>query len=227
MTDNNDSKDLEISPRTAANLADSLALDEGNTEAATATPRQQELQQVVTRLLELLGEDPGREGLVRTPLRVAKSLETLTSGYNMSIDSIVNNAIFSENYDEIVSIKNIHFFSMCEHHMLPFYGIANVGYIPDGKVIGLSKIPRIVDMFSRRLQLQERLTNQIAYCLNDILKPRGVAVVMEGFHLCMMMRGVEKQQCTTVTSCMLGDFRSNMQTRQEFVSLCGGHTINR
>jgi GTP cyclohydrolase I len=145
----------------------------------------------------------------------------------MSVEKIVNKAIFSEKYDEIVSIKNIHFFSMCEHHMLPFYGIANVGYIPDGKVIGLSKIPRIVDMFSRRLQLQERLTNQIAYCLNDILKPRGVAVVMEGFHLCMMMRGVEKQQCTTVTSCMMGDFRSNSQTRQEFMALCGSHTINR
>jgi GTP cyclohydrolase I len=145
----------------------------------------------------------------------------------MSVEKIVNGAIFSEQYDEIVSIKQIHFFSMCEHHMLPFYGIANVGYIPDGKVIGLSKIPRIVDMFSRRLQLQERLTNQIAYCLNDILQPRGVAVVMEGFHLCMMMRGVEKQGCTTVTSCMLGDFRSNQQTRNEFMSLAGGHTINK
>lgn len=225
--DRHTSTDIELSPAAAASLADDLALDEGNHSAAAMTPRQQELQSVVTRLLELVGEDPEREGLVRTPLRVAKALETLTSGYSMSVESIVNNAIFSERYDEIVSIKNIHFFSMCEHHMLPFYGIANVGYIPDGKVIGLSKIPRIVDMFSKRLQLQERLTNQIAYCLNDILKPRGVAVVMEGFHLCMMMRGVEKQQCTTVTSCMTGDFRSNIQTRQEFMALCGSHTINR
>src|SRR5690606_17727047 len=186
-----------------------------------------EMQGLVRRTLELVGENPDREGLIRTPGRVAKALEKLTSGYSMSVEKIVNGAIFNEKYDEIVSIKNIHFFSMCEHHMLPFYGIANVGYIPDGKVIGLSKIPRIVYMFSRRLQLQERLTNQIAYCLNEILEPRGVAVVMEGFHLCMMMRGVEKQQCTTVTSCMMGDFRSNVQTRNEFMSLCGSHTINK
>jgi len=216
-----------VNARETVNLADRIALDEDHSDRLEETERQKELKSVVTRMLTLLGEDPEREGLVRTPLRVAKAMETLTSGYTMSVDSIVNNAIFSEDYNEIVSIKNIHFFSMCEHHMLPFYGIANVGYIPDGKVIGLSKIPRIVDMFSRRLQLQERLTNQIAYCLKDILKPRGVAVVMEGFHLCMMMRGVEKQQCTTVTSCMLGDFRSNMQTRQEFINLCGGHSINR
>lgn len=212
-------------PRALANLADNLALDE--VEPATATPYEVEMEGLVRRMLELMGENPEREGLLRTPNRVAKAMEVLTSGYSMSVEKIVNNAVFSERYDEIVSIKNIHFFSMCEHHMLPFYGIANVGYIPDGKVIGLSKIPRIVDMFSRRLQLQERLTNQIAYCLNDILEPRGVAVVMEGFHLCMMMRGVEKQQCTTVTSCMLGDFRSNMQTRNEFMTLCGNHTINK
>lgn len=213
-------------PRFLSNLADRLALDEED-ESVPSTSSEAELEHVVRRQLELIGEDPDREGLVRTPRRVAKALETLTSGYTMSVEKIVNNAIFSEDYDEIVSIKNIHFFSMCEHHMLPFYGIANVGYIPDGKVIGLSKIPRIVDMFARRLQLQERLTNQIAYCLNEILEPRGVAVVMEGFHLCMMMRGVEKQQCTTVTSCMMGDFRSNVQTRNEFMSLCGSHTINR
>jgi len=210
---------------TITNLADNIALDEEDNEPLT--PQEAELQEIVERMLGLLGENPAREGLVRTPRRVAKALQTLTSGYSMSVERIVNNAIFAEKYDEIVSIKNISFFSMCEHHMLPFYGIANVAYIPDGKVIGLSKIPRIVDMFSRRLQLQERLTNQIAYCLNEILEPRGVAVVMEGFHLCMMMRGVEKQSCTTVTSCMLGDFRSNVQTRNEFISLCGSHTINR
>jgi len=224
----NNNRDSLIRSTDAAalsNLADSVALDEGETEVVS--PQEQEMQGLVGRMLELLGEDPDREGLVRTPRRVAKAMDALTSGYRMSVEKIVNNAIFEEQYDEIVSIKNIHFFSMCEHHMLPFYGIANVGYIPDGKVIGLSKIPRIVDMFSRRLQLQERLTNQIAYCLNDILQPRGVAVVMEGFHLCMMMRGVQKQNCTTVTSCMLGDFRSNMQTRNEFMALCGSHSINK
>ena len=203
--------------------ADALALDED--ELGLESERNVELENVVTKLLSLIGEDPNREGLLRTPIRVAKAFETLTSGYSMSVEQIVNNAIFTEKYDEIVSIKNIHFFSMCEHHLLPFFGIANIGYIPDGKVIGLSKIPRIVDMFARRLQLQERLTTQVAYCLNDILEPRGVAVVMEGFHLCMMMRGVEKQNCTTVTSCMLGDFRSNIQTRNEFMSLCGSHSV--
>lgn len=212
--------------RDLLNHADAFALDEEDDEGVSGE-RNAELEDVVTRMLTLLGEDPEREGLVRTPLRVARALETLTSGYRMSVEKIVNNAVFSEKYDEIVSIKNIHFFSMCEHHMLPFYGIANIGYIPDGKVIGLSKIPRIVDMFARRLQLQERLTTQVAYCLNEILEPRGVAVVMEGFHLCMMMRGVEKQDCTTVTSCMLGDFRSNVQTRNEFMTLCGSHSILR
>jgi len=203
--------------------ADAMALDED--DLTLDAGRNVELENVVTRLLTLVGEDPEREGLARTPIRVAKAFETLTSGYSMSVEQIVNNAIFTEKYDEIVSIKNIHFFSLCEHHLLPFYGIANIGYIPDGKVIGLSKIPRIVDMFAKRLQLQERLTTQIAYCLNDILEPRGVAVVMEGFHLCMMMRGVEKQNCTTVTSCMLGDFRCNVQTRSEFMSLCGSHSL--
>lgn len=210
--------------RDLVNHADAFALDEEDDDGV-GSERNAELEDVVTRMLTLLGEDPEREGLVRTPLRVARAMETLTSGYRMSVEKIVNNAVFSEKYDEIVSIKNIHFFSMCEHHMLPFYGIANIGYIPDGKVIGLSKIPRIVDMFARRLQLQERLTTQVAYCLNEILEPRGVAVVMEGFHLCMMMRGVEKQDCTTVTSCMLGDFRSNVQTRNEFMTLCGSHSI--
>lgn len=187
--------------------------------------RNLELEATVRRMLELLGEDPNREGLVRTPLRVARALETLTSGYTMSVEKIVNNAIFKEDYNEIVSVKNIHFFSLCEHHLLPFFGIANVGYIPNGKVIGLSKIPRIVDMYARRLQLQERLTSQVAQCLNDVLQPRGVAVVMEAYHLCMMMRGVEKQDCLTVTSCMLGDFKTNIQTRNEFLELCGRHSL--
>jgi GTP cyclohydrolase I len=200
--------------------ADELAQTEGADDK-----RNSELEDCVSKILRLVGENPKREGLVRTPLRVARALETLTSGYNMSVDKIVNKAIFTEKYDEIVSIKNISFFSLCEHHMLPFFGIANIGYIPDGKVIGLSKIPRIVDMFSRRLQVQERLTSEVAYCLNEILEPRGVAVVMEAYHLCMMMRGVEKQDCLTVTSCMLGDFRTSTQTRNEFLHLCGAHSM--
>ncbi|MGC8741976.1 MAG: GTP cyclohydrolase I FolE [Candidatus Sumerlaeaceae bacterium] len=199
---------------------DEIALGDLNGEVHNV-----ELEAAVRRILELIGEDPSRQGLVRTPLRVARALETLTSGYMMSVEKIVNNAIFDEDYNEIVSVKNIHFFSLCEHHMLPFFGIANVGYIPNGKVIGLSKIPRIVDMFARRLQLQERLTAQVAECLNKILQPRGVAVVMEAYHLCMMMRGVEKQDCLTVTSCMLGDFKTNVQTRNEFLELCGRHSL--
>jgi GTP cyclohydrolase I len=184
-----------------------------------------EFEALIRRLLELVGEDPQREGLQRTPLRVARAWETLTAGYTMSIDKIVNNAIFHEKYDEIVSVKNIHFFSLCEHHLLPFFGIANVGYIPNGRVIGLSKIPRIVDMFARRLQLQERLTSQIAETIQQVLRPRGVAVVIEAYHLCMMMRGVEKQDSLTVTSCMLGDFKTSPQTRNEFLELCGRHSL--
>lgn len=208
--------------RDTAELADALALDE-----KTNGCHNPELESLVRQMLTLLGENPKREGLVRTPYRVARAYETLTSGYQMKLEQIVNNAIFTEKYDEIVSIKNIHFFSMCEHHMLPFFGIVNVGYIPDGKVIGLSKIPRIVDMFARRLQLQERLTTQIANCLNEVLEPRGVAVVAEAYHLCMMMRGVEKQDSLTVTSCMLGDFRSSVQTREEFLTLCGSHSLKK
>lgn len=202
--------------------ADSYALDEASQGSANL-----QLEECVRIMLEQLGEDPRREGLVRTPQRVARAYQALTSGYHMSVDQIVNNAIFTEQYDEIVSIKNIHFFSLCEHHMLPFYGIANIGYIPNGKVIGLSKIPRIVDMFARRFQLQERLTTQVAKCLDEVLEPRGVAVVIEAYHLCMMMRGVEKQDSLTVTSCMLGDFRTCIQTRNEFLSLCGAHSLKR
>ena len=209
--------------RTFTEEADALALDESTSDRA----ENPELEGLVRNILTQLGEDPSREGLLRTPHRVARAWETLTSGYQMSIEQIVNNAVFNEKYDEIVSVKNIHFFSMCEHHMLPFFGIANVGYIPDGKVIGLSKIPRIVDMFARRLQLQERLTTQVANCLNEVLQPRGVAVVVEAYHLCMMMRGVEKQDSLTVTSCMLGDFRTSAQTRNEFMTLCGGHSLRK
>jgi GTP cyclohydrolase IA len=203
--------------------ADAFALDEASDES-TKNP---ELEGLIRNMITVLGEDVTREGLARTPQRVARAYETLTSGYQMSVDQIVNNAIFTEQYDEIVSVKNIHFFSLCEHHLLPFFGIANIGYIPDGKVIGLSKIPRIVDMYARRLQLQERLTTQVANCLKEVLEPRGVAVVVEAYHLCMMMRGVEKQDSLTVTSCMLGDFRTSPQTRNEFMTLCGGHSLKR
>jgi len=176
---------------------------------------------LIHQLLIEIGEDPTREGLVRTPTRVEKAWSYLTSGYTMDLDEIVNEAVFEEKCDEVVMVRHIHFFSFCEHHLLPFYGTCAVGYIPDGKVIGLSKIPRIVDMYSRRLQLQERMTMQIAEAIQKVLKPQGVAVVTEAAHLCMMMRGVEKQDSVTTSSAMLGAFRDNRQTRSEFLSLLG------
>jgi|SRR5277367_4995189 len=173
----------------------------------------------IKHVLKALGEDPSREGLLRTPERVSKALRFLTSGYETDIDKLVNDAMYSVDYDEMVIVKDIEFFSMCEHHMLPFYGKVHVGYIADQKVIGLSKIPRIVDAFARRLQIQERLTQEIAVCLQQHLTPRGVGVVCEAQHFCMMMRGVEKQHSGTVTSAMLGEFREQKQTRDEFLSL--------
>jgi GTP cyclohydrolase I len=172
-------------------------------------------------ILALIGEDPAREGLERTPERYAKAMEYLTSGYTKTSQEIVGRALFKEGSSEIVIVRDIELFSLCEHHMLPFYGKAHVAYIPNGKVIGLSKIPRIVDMFARRLQVQERLTSQISEELMEILKPHGVAVIIEAFHLCMMMRGVEKQNSYTITSSMLGAFRDNAATRQEFLHLLG------
>ena len=173
----------------------------------------------VREIISGLGEDPAREGLQRTPERVEKTLHFLTSGYTANIAKIVNGALFAVDYDEMVIVKEIEFFSMCEHHMLPFFGKAHVAYIPNGKVIGLSKIPRIVDVFARRLQVQERMTQQIAQTLMDILKPKGVAVAVEAQHFCMMMRGVETQHSSTVTSAMLGAFRERKETRDEFLSL--------
>jgi GTP cyclohydrolase I len=170
-------------------------------------------------ILEQLGEDPSREGLVQTPQRAAKALRYLTSGYEMDLESIVNGALFTHECDEMIIVRDIEFFSMCEHHLLPFFGKIHVGYLPDKKVIGLSKIPRIVDMFARRLQLQERLTQQVAETLRDVLQPRGVAVICEARHFCMMMRGVEKQHSGTMTSSMLGAFRSGKETRDEFLTL--------
>jgi GTP cyclohydrolase I len=174
---------------------------------------------LVKKMIAALGEDVNREGLLRTPERVDKALRYLTSGYETDIDSIVNDAIFSVSYDELVIVKDIEFFSMCEHHMLPFYGKMHIGYIARNKVIGLSKLPRIVDMFARRLQIQERLTQQIAECLMEVLDPLGVGVVCEAQHFCMMMRGVEKQHSGTVTSAMLGELRERKETRDEFLTL--------
>jgi len=176
-----------------------------------------ELEDLFTKVLENLGEDPSRQGLVRTPLRAAKAMEFLTSGYHQNIDDILNGAIFDEDYDEMVIVKEIEFYSLCEHHILPFWGKCHVGYLPKNQIIGLSKIPRIVDMFSRRLQVQERLTREIAEALETALDPRGVAVVMEGQHLCMMARGVEKQAPRMTTNVMRGAFREDSSTRSEFL----------
>ena len=177
------------------------------------------IQELVRLMLEQLGENPERQGLLKTPKRVEDSLRFLVKGYQENIDEIINGAIFDEAYDEMVLVRDINFFSLCEHHMLPFFGRCHIAYIPNGKIIGLSKIPRIVEVFSRRLQVQERMTIEIAECLNEHLKPKGVAVVCEGFHLCMAMRGVEKQNSSTTTSSMLGCFMKNRATRSEFLSI--------
>ena len=181
---------------------------------ANVTP---ELEGLFTKILEGLGEDPSRQGLVKTPHRAAKAMEFLTSGYRQSVDEILNGAIFDEDYDEMVIVKEIEFYSLCEHHILPFWGKCHVGYLPRKRIVGLSKIPRIVDMFSRRLQVQERLTREIAESLETALDPRGVAVVMEGRHLCMMARGVEKQAPVMTTNVMRGTFREDSSTRAEFL----------
>ena len=178
------------------------------------------LEALIRQQLEELGEDPEREGLMRTPLRVAKALDYLTSGYTTSLEEVVNNAIFdAEGAEEMVLVRGVEFYSMCEHHMLPFYGQASVAYLPNKKIIGLSKIARITDLFARRLQVQERLTNQVADAIEEILDPHGVAVVIEGKHLCMMMRGVQKQDSSMVTSAMKGTFKSDARTRSEFLDL--------
>jgi GTP cyclohydrolase I len=173
----------------------------------------------VQQMLAALGVDPSREGLLRTPERVDKAMKFLTSGYHTDIDKVVNGAVYSVKYDEMVIVRDIEFFSLCEHHLLPFYGKVHVAYLARNKVIGLSKIPRIVDVFARRLQIQERMTQEIAQCLNEKLDPLGVGVIVEARHFCMMMRGVEKQHSGTVTSAMLGAFRNKKETRDEFLSL--------
>src|SRR5229473_7205580 len=176
-------------------------------------------EDLVREMLIRLGEDPAREGLVRTPNRVHRAFEFLTKGYQEDPEALLKKALFTVTYDEMVIVKDVEMFSLCEHHMLPFFGKVHVAYIPKGKVIGLSKIPRLIDAFARRLQVQERLTTQIAECIQNAIKPEGVGVVIEARHLCMMMRGVEKQHSSAVTSSMLGSFREQQQTREEFLSL--------
>lgn len=179
------------------------------------------MEELVRELLVRLGEDPDREGLNKTPKRAIASLRYLTHGYRQDVEKVLNGAIFDENYDEMVVLRDIDLFSLCEHHLLPFYGKAHVAYIPKGKIIGLSKIPRVVEVFARRLQVQERLTSQVANCLMEALHPRGVGVVIEALHLCMAMRGVEKRDSYCLTSAMLGSFRESERVRGEFLSLIG------
>jgi GTP cyclohydrolase I len=183
------------------------------------TPENKEFEELVRRELELLGEDPAREGLVRTPSRVAKSLKWMTQGYASSAEQVVGEGIFKEEHDNMIMVRDIELYSMCEHHMLPFFGKAHVAYIPNGKIVGLSKIPRIVDVYAQRLQVQERLTEQIAEGLCRVLNPAGVGVVIEAYHLCMMMRGVQKQNSKTITSALRGAFREDPKTRDEFLRL--------
>lgn len=177
------------------------------------------MEAAVKTILEEIGEDPSRQGLQKTPFRVAKMYREVTKGYHADPQKIINNAVYDVKYDEMVVIANIEYYSLCEHHMLPFFGVAHVGYIPKGKVVGLSKIPRIVDMFARRLQIQEQMTRQIADILNDSLNPDGVGVIVEGQHMCMMMRGVQKDQAHMITSAMLGSFKDDEKTRSEFLNL--------
>ena len=177
------------------------------------------MQDIIRQLLAALGEDPSREGLADTPRRVEKSLKYLTSGYTADIDTVLNNALFTVDYNEMVIVKDIDFYSLCEHHLLPFFGRCHIAYIPKGKVIGLSKIPRLVEVFARRLQIQERLTSQIAETIREKIQPLGVAVVIEATHLCMSMRGVEKQNSFAITSAMLGGFQNDARTRMEFLEL--------
>jgi GTP cyclohydrolase I len=190
----------------------SATLDSVSLEAAST-------QELYRELLRRMGEDPDRDGLVRTPERMEKSMAFLTRGYAMDVTEVLHDALFDVDYDEMVIVKDVEFFSQCEHHLLPFFGKAHIAYVPNGKVIGLSKIPRLVDVFARRLQVQERLTKQVSEAIQEAINPQGVAVILEAQHLCMMMRGVEKQHSSTVTSAMLGVFKEQMQTRNEFLSL--------
>ncbi|HEU4752630.1 MAG TPA: GTP cyclohydrolase I FolE [Armatimonadota bacterium] len=181
------------------------------------------LTELYRQILVELGEDPDREGLARTPARAAQALLDFTRGYQQDVEAVLNRAIFSETYDDMVLVRNIEMYSLCEHHLVPFFGSVHVGYLPEGRILGLSKVARVVEVFSRRLQVQERLTNQIAHAINGAINPRGVAVVIEAKHLCMMSRGVEKQHSSMVTSCVLCAFREDRATRQEFMDLLRGN----
>lgn len=187
--------------------------------------KRESIADLVRVMLARIGEDPAREGLRRTPERFERALRYLTSGYHQDPEKVLNGAMFSVSYDQMVVVKDIDLFSLCEHHILPFFGKCHVAYLPDKRVVGLSKIPRLVNMFSRRLQIQERLTNQIAHAIQKAIQPLGVGVVIEARHLCMVMRGVEKNRTETITSAMLGAFRENQQTREEFLSLIGRRSI--
>ena len=204
------SKLVAASPLVPAAHPSLQLADEAPTRAYAALVRDQ---------LALLGEDPEREGLLRTPERVAKAMGFLTQGYTMTLQSVVGDALFEEDHENMVMVRDIELYSMCEHHMLPFFGKAHVAYIPNGRIVGLSKLPRLVDHFARRLQVQERLTDQIASAVQELLTPLGVGVVIEAYHLCMMMRGVEKQNSRTITSALHGVFRDDARTRQEFLAL--------
>jgi GTP cyclohydrolase I len=188
-------------------------------ESHTAEGRRAEYEEIVRRQLELLGEDPSRPGLLRTPHRVARSMAWLTRGYEVDLKDAVGQGIFDDDHDNMIMVRDIELYSLCEHHLLPFFGKAHIAYIPNGRILGLSKLPRIVDMFARRLQVQERLTGEIADAIEESVRPLGVGVVIEASHLCMMMRGVEKQNSMTITSALLGTFRDDAKTRDEFLRL--------
>jgi GTP cyclohydrolase I len=203
-------------PRTALHASLAPSLDDSDDDAIAG---EADYAALVRQQLGMLGEDPEREGLVRTPERVAKAMSFLTAGYDMTVESVVGSALFEEEHENMVMVRDIELYSLCEHHMLPFFGKAHVAYIPNGRIVGLSKLPRIVDVFARRLQVQERLTEQVAKAIEDVLAPRGVGVVIEAFHMCMMMRGVEKQNSRTITSALRGVFRDDGKTRDEFLRL--------
>lgn len=203
-------------------VRDGTAADAFEAEAGANAVRMVEFENLVRRELELIGEDPNREGLLKTPERVAKAMSWLTRGYDMDVAEVVGDAVFEEAHESMVMVRDIELYSMCEHHMLPFFGKAHIAYIPQGRIVGLSKLPRIVEVFSRRLQVQERLTEQVAQAIQDVLQPVGVGVVIECEHLCMMMRGVEKQNSRTITSSLKGSFKSDPATRDEFLRLAYG-----
>jgi len=216
-----------MSNTTAAELARAkarLATGADAFEAATGreADRMLEFENIVRREIELLGEDPAREGLIKTPERVAKAMAWLTRGYDLRVEDVVGDGVFEEEHESMVMVRDIELYSMCEHHMLPFFGKAHIAYIPSGRIVGLSKLPRIVEVFARRLQVQERLTEQIAQAIQDVLRPEGVGVVIECEHLCMMMRGVEKQNSKTITSALKGSFKNDPATRDEFLRLAHG-----